>query len=96
MRIRIQAELKTSALEYGNIEGLEIIKHVKKLIKLPTIIIWGEFFPLFKKIKEKKWWNNSGWYEELARRLALNGFVVFGHDHRGHGRSEGKRAYIEK
>ncbi len=37
-----------------------------------------------------------GWYDELARRMAMNGFVVFGHDHRGHGRSEGKRAYIEK
>lgn len=36
-----------------------------------------------------------GWYDELARRMAMNGFVVFGHDHRGHGRSEGKRAYIE-
>jgi alpha-beta hydrolase superfamily lysophospholipase len=38
----------------------------------------------------------TGWYDELARRMAMNGFVVFGHDHRGHGRSEGKRAYIEK
>ena len=37
-----------------------------------------------------------GWYDELARRMAMNGFIVFGHDHRGHGRSEGKRAYIEK
>ena len=60
------------------------------------VIIKGDFFIQENKRKEMKWWSNSGWYEELARRLALNGFVVFGHDHRGHGRSEGKRAYIEK
>jgi len=36
-----------------------------------------------------------GWYEGLAQQLADKGLLVFGHDHQGHGRSEGKRAFIE-
>ena len=36
-----------------------------------------------------------GWYDGLASQLAQLGLLVFGHDHQGHGRSEGRRAYIE-
>jgi len=36
-----------------------------------------------------------GWYNGLAQQLAERGILVFGHDHQGHGRSEGKRAYVE-
>ena len=31
----------------------------------------------------------------MGTLLAERGMVVFGHDHVGHGESEGKRAYIE-
>lgn len=34
-------------------------------------------------------------YIQLANLLASHGFLVFGHDHLGHGRSDGKRVYIE-
>ena len=36
-----------------------------------------------------------GWYEGLAQQVANKGLLVFGHDHQGHGRSEGKRAFVE-
>ena len=36
-----------------------------------------------------------GWYDGLAAPLAQLGLLVFGHDHQGHGRSEGRRAYID-
>ena len=36
-----------------------------------------------------------GWYEGLAGPLAQLGLLVFGHDHQGHGRSEGRRAFID-
>ena len=36
-----------------------------------------------------------GWYDGLATQLAKLGLLVFGHDHQGHGRSEGRRAYID-
>lgn len=36
-----------------------------------------------------------GIYKEIADILAGKGYLVFGHDHIGHGESEGKRAYIE-
>ncbi len=35
-----------------------------------------------------------GRYEHLGKFLAEKGFLVFGSDHRGHGRSEGKRGHI--
>lgn len=35
------------------------------------------------------------WYEDLALRLTATGLLAFGHDHVGHGRSEGVRGYIE-
>lgn len=35
------------------------------------------------------------WYNELGMLLAENGYMVFGHDHLGHGLSEGSRGYIE-
>jgi len=36
-----------------------------------------------------------GLYTEIGNLLAGRGMIVFGHDHIGHGESEGKRAYIE-
>jgi len=36
-----------------------------------------------------------GLYEEIGQFLAERGFLAFGHDHVGHGNSEGKRVYIE-
>ncbi|XP_076040106.1 monoglyceride lipase-like [Oratosquilla oratoria] len=35
------------------------------------------------------------WYEELALRLAGSGVLAFGHDHVGHGRSEGVRGHVD-
>ena len=35
-----------------------------------------------------------GRYERFAHAAVARGFVVFGHDHRGHGRSEGERGYF--
>lgn len=35
------------------------------------------------------------WYEDLALRLTATGLLAFGHDHAGHGRSEGVRGYVE-
>ncbi len=37
---------------------------------------------------------HGGRYDALARRLAADGHAVFAHDHRGHGRSEGRRGAI--
>ncbi|KAL5014140.1 hypothetical protein ScPMuIL_008410 [Solemya velum] len=34
------------------------------------------------------------WYNDLAYRLHSKGFYVFGHDHVGHGQSEGDRVHI--
>lgn len=36
-----------------------------------------------------------GWYEELATILVQEGVMVFGHDHQGHGRSEGTRVLVD-
>jgi len=36
-----------------------------------------------------------GFYHEVAEFLTKEGFYVFGHDHVGHGKSGGLRAYIE-
>lgn len=35
------------------------------------------------------------WYEDLALRLTATGLLAFGHDHIGHGRSEGVRGYVD-
>nr|XP_053651324.1 uncharacterized protein LOC128701577 isoform X2 [Cherax quadricarinatus] len=35
------------------------------------------------------------WYEDLALHLSATGLLAFGHDHVGHGRSEGIRGYVE-
>ena len=35
-----------------------------------------------------------GRYDRFARAAVARGFVVYGHDHRGHGRSEGERGYF--
>jgi acylglycerol lipase len=39
---------------------------------------------------------HTGRYGELARRLTARGLALYGLDHRGHGRSEGPRANIER
>lgn len=39
---------------------------------------------------------HSGRYEELAARLVAHGYAVYALDHRGHGRSSGARANIER
>jgi len=36
-----------------------------------------------------------GLYQEVAASLNSYGYLVFGHDHVGHGKSDGKRVYIE-
>jgi alpha-beta hydrolase superfamily lysophospholipase len=38
---------------------------------------------------------HSGRYDHVARRFADDGAVVYAHDHRGHGRSDGEPALIE-
>lgn len=39
---------------------------------------------------------HSGRYEHVGERFAAAGYPVYALDHRGHGRSEGRRAYIER
>ncbi len=39
---------------------------------------------------------HSGRYDDVARRLASNGFAVWALDHRGHGRSAGRRVHVER
>lgn len=39
---------------------------------------------------------HSGRYDHVARRLASHGFAVWALDHRGHGRSAGRRVYVER
>ncbi len=39
---------------------------------------------------------HSGRYRETAEKLVEAGFAVWAHDHYGHGRSDGPRAYIER
>lgn len=36
-----------------------------------------------------------GWYDGLAGELCEDGLLAFGHDHQGHGQSEGRRAFVE-
>jgi alpha-beta hydrolase superfamily lysophospholipase len=38
---------------------------------------------------------HSGRYEHVARRLAVDGAIVFAPDHYGHGRSDGERALVD-
>lgn len=38
---------------------------------------------------------HSGRYEHVARRLCEHEFGVYAPDHRGHGRSEGRRVYVQ-
>lgn len=38
---------------------------------------------------------HMGRYDSLGELLAENGILVFGHDHVGHGRSEGERVHVE-
>lgn len=39
---------------------------------------------------------HSGRYQHVAERLVGEGYAVYALDHRGHGRSEGPRAYIDR
>jgi acylglycerol lipase len=39
---------------------------------------------------------HSGRYEELVSRLVQRGYAVHALDHRGHGRSEGRRSYVDR
>jgi acylglycerol lipase len=39
---------------------------------------------------------HSGLYEWTAEQLVEHGFAVYALDHRGHGRSEGERLYVDK
>ena len=39
---------------------------------------------------------HSGRYTNLANYLVPKGYAVYGFDHRGHGKSEGLRGYVEK
>ena len=39
---------------------------------------------------------HSGRYDHVARRLASQGFAVWALDHCGHGRSAGRRVYVER
>ena len=39
---------------------------------------------------------HGGRYERVAERLVPEGFAVYANDHRGHGRSEGRRAYLDR
>jgi acylglycerol lipase len=39
---------------------------------------------------------HSGRYRELSERFVEAGFAVWAHDHYGHGRSDGPRAFIER
>jgi alpha-beta hydrolase superfamily lysophospholipase len=39
---------------------------------------------------------HSGRYEHVARRLVAEGYVTYALDHRGHGRSQGTRAVIDR
>jgi len=40
--------------------------------------------------------NHSGWFRSMAEALVDQGFAVYGMDLRGHGRSPGQRAYINR
>lgn len=37
---------------------------------------------------------HSGRYDSLAKHLASNGYIVYGHDHLGHGKSGGRKFFI--
>ena len=39
---------------------------------------------------------HGGRYRHVVERIVPAGYPVFAHDHRGHGRSEGKRAVIDR
>jgi alpha-beta hydrolase superfamily lysophospholipase len=39
--------------------------------------------------------SHSDTYDDVARELVQRGYVVYAHDHRGHGASEGKEAHVE-
>ncbi len=40
------------------------------------------------------WAEHSGRYENVAQILVPAGFAIYGEDHRGHGKSDGKRSYV--
>ena len=40
-------------------------------------------------------WIIGAGYHNVAKALALEGMLAFGHDHAGHGQSEGIPAYID-
>ncbi len=39
---------------------------------------------------------HSGRYSNVVNRLVPSGYAVYGHDHIGHGKSEGRRLYVER
>jgi alpha-beta hydrolase superfamily lysophospholipase len=39
---------------------------------------------------------HSGRYRNIVNPLVAHGYAVYGHDHRGHGRSPGQRVYINR
>jgi len=42
------------------------------------------------------WSEHAGRYHDLAHWLASKGYEVHAHDHRGHGKSEGKRGHVKR
>ena len=42
------------------------------------------------------WAEHSGRYTNLVNHFMPKGYAVYAHDHRGHGRSEGRRGYVER
>ncbi len=42
------------------------------------------------------WAEHSGRYTNLVNYFVPKGYAVYGLDHRGHGRSEGRRGYVER
>jgi acylglycerol lipase len=42
------------------------------------------------------WAEHSGRYENVAQTLVPDGFAIYAEDHRGHGKSDGKRSYVDR